>query len=332
MKEKEEKINLYCKDYIEWMNAKGNLGMDIFPFYNLDSFYNVCFALNEAFKNYKFKDDVNTKDFVKMDFFNKVDLVKDFFKSINMDIDVEKSLQDGTINPSFIEFNYEDMDAYMKKGRTNIDSNDNGDVTFPNSGMLLDSIVMVHELGHYTNRLNHTSQSAIMSEVIAIYTELQFYDYLSNLGYDKEIHFFKDFRLKDTKKLAQKCLSSISLLLTYMKYGTLNEENYYKMFPNNNYLDSLNKITDKHDFYSISMNMNYTVGFLMATYLYGKTKEDFSFTENINVFNKHLNEHGFYENLNMLGVPNFDKESMDNISKHVIGYLNQDDMIKAKVR
>ena len=332
MKEKEEKINLYCKDYIEWMNAKGNLGMDIFPFYNLDSFYNVCFALNEAFKNYKFKDDVDTKDFVKMDFFNKVDLVKDFFKSINMDIDVEKSLQDGTINPSFIEFNYEDMSAYMKKGRTNIDVNDNGDVTFPNSGMLLDSIVMVHELGHYTNRLNHSPQSAIMSEVVAIYTELQFYDYLSNLGYDNETHFFKDFRLKDTKKLAQKCLSSISLLLTYMKYGTLNEENYYKMFPNNNYLDSLNKINDKHDFYSISMNMNYTVGFLMATYLYGKTKEDFSFTENINVFNKHLNEHSFYENLNMLGVPNFDKENVVNISKYAIGYLNQDNMIKAKVR
>ncbi len=253
MKEKEEKINLYCKDYIEWMNAKGNLGMDIFPFYN------VCFALNEAFKNYKFKDDVNTKNFVKMDFFNKVDLAKGFFKSINMDIDVEKSLQDGTINPSFIEFNYEDMSAYMRKGRTNINANDNGDVTFPNSGMLLDCIVMVHELGHYTNRLNHTSQFAIMSEAVAIYTELQFYDYLSNLGYDREVHFFKDFRLKDTKKLDQKCLSSISLLLTYMKYGTLNEENYYKMFPNNNYLDSLNKINDKHDFYSISMNMNYTV-------------------------------------------------------------------------
>lgn len=332
MKEKEEKINLYCKDYIEWMSAKGNLGMDIFPFYNLDFFYNVCFTLNEAFKNYRFKDVEIEKDFVKMDFFNKVNLVKDFFKSINMNIDVEKSLQDGTINPSFTEFNYENIKDYMKKGRTNIDVNDNGDVSFPNSGMLLDSIVMTHELGHYANRLNHTSQSAIMSEMVAIYTELQFYDYLSNLGYDNEVRFFKNFRLKDTKKLSEKCLSSISLLLTYMKYGTLNEENYYKMFPNNNYLDSLNKINDKYDFYSISMNMNYTVGFLMATYLYGKTKEDFSFTENINVFNKHLNEHSFYENLNMLGVSNFDKENMVNISKYVIGYLNQDNMIKAKVR
>ena len=320
MDSKEKKINLYCENYIDWIKAKYEQGDDIFVYYNLEKFYDLCSIASKDFMNFDFNDTYDDTNFKKMDFFEKIDMVKDFFQSINMTVDVDKYMNDGTLSPSYINFDKEDKKSYMK-GKGKVDNNGNGDVTFPNSGLLLDSIIMAHEFGHMANRPTNNEQIAIMSEAVALYTELQFYDYLLKLGYKDEVLFFKNTRLKDTSKLSKLYSNSISILLTYIKYGAVTEENFNCLFPEKNYFEVLNRIEGKEDFYTISMGMNYVFGFVMATFLKRKVDEDFSYTENINTLNKRLNSSDFTENLRILGISNFDYESINYISSYLKDYL-----------
>lgn len=160
-----------------------------------------------------------------------------------------------------------------------------------------------------------------MSEAVALYTELQFYDYLLKLGYKDEVLFFKNIRLKDTSKLSKLYSNSISILLTYIKYGAVTEKSFNCLFPEKNYFEVLNRIESNEDFYTISMGMNYVFGFVMATFLKRKVDEDFSYTENINTLNKRLNSSDFTENLRILGISNFDYESINYISSYLKDYL-----------
>ena len=59
----------------------------------------------------------------------------------------------------------------------------------------------------------------------------------------------------------------------------------------------------------------------MATFLKRKVDEDFSYTENINILNKRLNNSDFTENLRILGISNFDYESINYISSYLKDYL-----------
>ncbi len=320
MDSKEKKINLYCENYIDWIKAKYEQGDDIFVYYNLEKFYNLCSIASKDFMDFDFNDTYDDTNFKKMDFFEKIDMIKDFFQSINMTVDVDKYMNDGTLSPSYINFDKEDKKSYMK-GKGKVDNNGNGDVTFPNSGLLLDSIIMAHELGHMSNRSTNNEQISIMSEAVALYTELQFYDYLLKLGYKAEVLFFKNIRLKDTSKLSKLYSNSISILLTYIKYGAVTEKNFNCLFPEKNYFEVLNRIESNEDFYTISMGMNYVFGFVMATFLKRKVDEDFSYTENINILNKRLNNSDFTENLRILGISNFDYESINYISSYLKDYL-----------
>ena len=141
------------------------------------------------------------------------------------------------------------------------------------------------------------------------------------MGYKDEVLFFKNIRLKDTSKLSKLYSNSISILLTYIKYGAVTEKNFSCLFPEKNYFEVLNRIESNEDFYTISMGMNYVFGFVMATFLKRKVDEDFSYTENINMLNKRLNSSDFTENLRILGISNFDYESINYISSYLKDYL-----------
>lgn len=328
MKNKEEKINLYCKDYIAWIRKKYEIGEDIFIYYNLKYFYLVCNIIRESLENLKFEDELswNINYFNKIDFFSKVNIVKKFFKDINMNVNIEKCLQDGTISPFYIDFKGSNIKEYMK-GHGQVDNNKNGEVMFPNSGFLLDIVIMMHELGHYANKPINNQQVSLISEAIALYTELKSYDYLSSLGYDEEVKFFKNFRFKNMYKDAERYTNSISLLLTYINFGNITKENFYKLFPQKNYSDILDAIKGSEDFYSIFKGMNYMFGLLMASYLYENVKEDFSFTENINILNKNLNNSNFYEILKILGIKSFDEDSIYKLSFSIRKYINDDNYL-----
>lgn len=323
----EEKVNEYCKEYINWLKLRQNDGITSFVSNNLSEFYLVACVVEENLREYEDAREVqyDANTFYKMNFFDKIDIIQNFFKSINMKIDVEKCIKDGTIRSFYIDFKGDNVEQYMK-GHGNADENGNVDVMVPNSGLALDMVIMMHELSHSLHRLtmNCNKQTAIVSEAIALYTELQSYDYLNNLGYTNESKFFKVYRMKKVHEYA----SLILIVLTYINFGNVTQENFNKLFDDKDYYKTLEGIKSKEDFYKIESNMNYVFGLLLATYMYETVKNDFSFTENINILNKKIKYSSFNDNLETIGITKFDQETILNLSSFMKEYNKENGIIK----
>lgn len=323
----EEKVNEYCKEYINWLKLRQNDGITSFVSNNLSEFYLVACVVEENLREYEDTREVqyDTNTFYKMNFFDKIDIIKNFFKSINMKIDVEKRVKDGTIRSFYIDFKDDNVEQYMK-GHGNADENGNVDVMVPNSGLALDMVIMMHELSHSLHGLtmNCNKQMAIMSEAISLYTELQSYDYLNNLGYINEARFFKVYRMKKVHEYA----SLILIVLTYINFGNITQENFNKLFAGKDYYKTLEGIKSKEDFYKIESNMNYIFGLLLATYMYEMVENDFSFTENINILNKKIKHSSFNDNLQTIGITKFDQETILNLSSFMKEYNKENGIIK----
>ena len=89
MNSKEKKINLYCENYIDWIKAKYEQGDDIFVYYNLEKFYDLCSIASKDFMDFDFNDTYDDTNFKKINFFEKIDMVKDFLrKQMEMQLEV----------------------------------------------------------------------------------------------------------------------------------------------------------------------------------------------------------------------------------------------------
>lgn len=323
----EKKVNEYCKEYVDWLKSRKNDKITSFISNNIKEFCLVSNIVEENLREYEKVEeveyDVNT--FGKMNFFDKIDIIKNFFKSINMNVDVEKCINDGTLDPFYIDFKGDNIDKYMK-GHGIQDENGNVDVMIPNSGLALDMVIMMHELTHYIHKLpiDCRKETGMMSEAIALYTELQSYDYLNNLGYANEARFFKVYRMKKVHEYA----SLIYIVLTYVNFGSITKENFNKLFVDKDYYKTLDSVKSKEDFYKIESNMNYVFGLLLATYMYEMVKNDFSFTENINILNKRIIYSSFNDILQMIGITKFDQETILNLSSFMQEYNKENKIIK----
>lgn len=79
----------------------------------------------------------------------------------------------------------------------------------------------------------------------------------------------------------------------------------------------------QEDFYKIEKMMNYMLGFPLAIYMYNMVKDDFSFSENINTFNKNLADFTFEQSLNVIGIFDIKKDLMEKIPELIETYENQ---------
>lgn len=309
-----------CKDYYDYFSMQNyNFGINI---YHL--FYIMCKEVKNNLVIYENIDnDNNIQDFKKIDFFNKIDLSKTFFEKINLNVDIEKAVNDGTIDCYETNFDLNNIKSYLNGHVRGFDNN-NFDVLFPNSGLALDLIIMLHELGHYTNKPNNEKDISILSEGIALYTELQSYDYLSELGYKSEVDFHKKFRMKKIYKDVVKYCDILPYFLTYINFGDLTKENFEKLFNDKDYYETINNIEYKDELFFSLLDMRYIFGILLATYMYEKVKEDFSFTENINKFNKNLTKVRFDESLKEIGIENLDRYSIEMLSMSMKNFINKD--------
>lgn len=173
---------------------------------------------------------------------------------------------------------------------------------------------MLHELGHYANRPGSKEETCILSEAVALYTELKAYDYLNKLGYHNEVAFFKNLRMKNVYEDAKKFSRSTAIFLTYLNFGRESKENLEKLFKNISYYDTTLTIKSEDDLYRIERAFPYAFGILLASYMYEKVKNDYSFTQNINVLNKNLNDATFEESLSCLGIASIDEDLINEMA------------------
>lgn len=306
-------IDNACKDYENYMFERKKVGVDTFEYDNLKMFYKVVYFLKNGLEPWYY----GMKFFIprvdelsKADFITKIKISADFFKQINYNVDVEKFVRNGVVNPFDATLDFKKISSYLK-GHGQINK-DNGDIAFPNSGLAMDLLIMIHEFGHAANKTSDEKVKNILSEASALYVELQSYDYLSSIGYEREVKFMKSWRMKLLYEDSKKYLTILSALLSRKDVTFKGETDYYSL-----------EMIKQEDFYKIEKMMNYMLGFPLAIYMYNMVKDDFSFSENINTFNKNLADFTFEQSLNVIGIFDIKKDLIEKIPELIETYENQ---------
>ena len=312
----EEKLNIILNEYIEWLSFKNDDSYKVF-YMNLKMLYKICIIMANGL-DIKQKD-INVEDLTEINLFDKLDMIKNFFKEVNIDIDVETLINNGSINFSTFDKNdiKNNLIKYLK-GHCQKTSNNNYDILSPNSNLILDSIITAHELGHYTCKTDNTSLlGSLFEETSSLYAELLYYDYLNKRGYKNECDILKSIRLSKVIDISKKYIPILKILDVYITFGTLSKENYNKLY-NDDYNKVISKINDSELFYRIKRDLVYVVGMYMAIIMRNKFKNDYSYSQNIKNFNKNIDNMDFSEISNILDI-----DFMDDSHRYVI-----DDYIK----
>ena len=82
----EEKLNIILNEYIEWLSFKNDDSYKGF-YMNLKMLYKICIIMANGL-DIKQKD-INVEDLTEINLFDKLDMIKNFFKEVNIDIDID---------------------------------------------------------------------------------------------------------------------------------------------------------------------------------------------------------------------------------------------------
>ena len=306
-------IDVACKDYENYMFERKKVGIDTFVYDNLKLFYKVVYFLKNGLEPWYNERKIlipKVSELSKADFIEKIKICNDFFKEINFNVDVEKYVKNGVVNPFNATLDFKKISNYLR-GHGQINK-DNGDIIFPNSGLAMDLLIMLHEFGHAANKTSNENAKNILSEASALYVELQSYDYLSSIGYENEAKFMKSWRMKMIYEDSKKYLGILSALLSHKDVTFKGKIDCTTL-----------EMIKQDDFYRTETMMNYMLGLPLAIYMYNRVKDDFSFSENINIFNKNLTDFSFEQSLNVIGIFDIKRDLIEKIPELIETYENQ---------
>ena len=304
-----EKLNSDINDYIV-----NNRYYELSSFNNLEFFINLCESLLdiiESISNYNF---VNRNDLTKCDLFTQLEHIKNFYKKNNIELDIDKLINDGTIHINFI-------DDYNLAARNYYDGDNNFKaIDFNYSGHLIDSTSLVHELSHYRNQTdnNRTVINDFMTEGLAFYDELLYGFYLIDNGFIEDGNFV----IKTFLDICYLCvgdnLAIFKIIHLFNTLGSVNEENY-KLLYNDEYYEDSAKFTkgileDSKNKYLLYKNLYYTYGYYVVLNLFDKYF-DKDYSEIDRVYST-INDMDY---LNLFGdIDKFNKDKYTEESKKVI--------------
>lgn len=329
---KEEIVNKYLEQFVETLGFRESLENNYSPLStHFKNMYLVNMYVDEILSLYDENDinDYNPKDFEKMYIFDKLYLVKKFFSTINYKVNVDEKINTGELNPINFEFDMSDKNKWKKYLNANGGLHgQHRNIYFSNADLVLDIIIMIHELGHSVNKTNDSREKQILSEAFAIYTELNADEFLEERNYKLESKFMKEFRFNYIKKIASENICAMQLYDVFVKYGKVTKEYYEKEY-DGDYERTLNSISNYETFFRMDQKLEYIFGTFLACYMFNKFREDYSFSENINIANKNMeniNENCLEEILRILSIDKLDKYTIDmmkgSFQLYVKNYLN----------
>lgn len=223
----------------------------------------------------------------KKDYLETIQMVESFYKSFGREINVDKLVSLGIINP--IETTKED-ESYTKKaslktylsGETYYD-NSSYKIDCYNNGSLIDSLVLVHELNHYNSPIDNNLGN-ILCEVMAYSEEFIYLDYLSKNNYKEEGTKILFNELSSLIFLCNDLYLIILALYIYKSTGKISKENYdYLIEEGTNYEDFIEKLfeSDILQNKNIYFYLRYELAAFLAPYLFLRYVIDPSFYHNI---------------------------------------------------
>lgn len=309
MQERVRKLNQQLNDYIIKNHLEDNI-----IFQNIGLFYDMACDLYELLK--EFSKIANIKDAVKnskrLSFLEKINIIKSFYEKYHIDIDIDKLIQDGTLN--FIESDIDD-NPYYYNGSNGYD-NGHQTVDICNNGTIADLPIAVHELGHYRNQPadGRNQLSSLFTEALARCDEFLFLNYLTDLGYKEDVRKYKIYLLQCSYKNVFYAKPLLKLFLIFKELGSISEESYKIMFKEtSDYIHDIKVLESQINLESFDLKsyVHYLFDTYISSYLFLKYKENSSFINNINQLHNFVNDTSMFECLKLIELNDLDIEDQE---------------------
>ena len=281
-------------------------------------------ALLDVDSNKMYYDEMNIK--------TSLNLVCEFLASIDLKyLEVfEKSLDDGTFDIHLLE-----DDLIERPEGPQASPKPNASISIPVEYTIEDGGTIVHEFFHYLNDDdNLVGTREIYTEMISIYFELRYYQFLIKKGYDSMCFYNGVFeRIKNTCISADNLCDTNSILDIYENTGNINKSNikfldkYRHLYKGNiRYIIELYKNKNlKDDIKYFRVDVGYLIGTLLTFMALSAPK---LYDIKIKYINDNINILSIIDVLNILDV-NIEQYPIwiDNCVKYLekaIGVLNEE--------
>lgn len=326
-------INDFIKSFMDYYYQDYSL-----IFNNLEDIHNIIVLLLDKIEDFVFsyKNDkdldkyiINFDNIEKLSIESKLLILKNFFKKINPDIDLDKIIDDGTFNIISV-----DLDEAIKKdllfsGLCGLceDDEEKIEIKVYDTGLILDLFAWVHEVAHYYNlTIPRSKDNLLLTESISHTYEMLMLDYLSSIGFNYEVSAYQFEMLRNFYAILYQAYYVIKLYIVFDKLGKINIENYKTIF---GYDDDYDKCLI--NFYSavnkkltaIFSLTYYSIAAALSPYMYYRWVNDSSFMKNILKFNESIMSKPLIPSLNEIGITGFDDESIKKIQDAIDSFKDE---------
>ena len=239
----------------------------------IDIIFDITLMANKYLNTFEYllSEDLKDLDYMPMKIDETIYLVKKFLNNIDPSYEkmFDMTLIDGTFD-IFHEDNIEgdrlDYPFCQESGRTAIN--------LPLNSTIADGAVIVHEFMHYTNSIfKDIGARELFTELISIYWELRYYQFLSEAGYG-DINFWNELyeRLDNTFDAANNTVFAGSVLDIYNNTGGINKRdikfidkhrNLYRK-NTNNIISFVSEDSFGDDIYDFHYDAGYLLGAVIA--------------------------------------------------------------------
>ena len=179
-------------------------------FYNISFFNDINYQLYILVEDYLDETDISEDNLIKCSLYDLIELIKEFYKECNIDLDLDKLLKDGTIDFKF-------DDKVIISGRnyySGVNKFKAIDVSY--SGHIINSEVLVHELNaldkdSYKNLYNDNVYDEIINDFNDNLTNIDLYeDMYYSFGYFIALYLYSEYPGKENYEFIIKLYDDIS--------------------------------------------------------------------------------------------------------------------------
>ena len=326
---REKEISEFIKVFMDYYYQDYKLAFD-----NLENIYNIIVLLLDKIEDFVFshtKDDVDNYlidfDIVeKLGIGSKLLILKDFYKKINQNIDIDSLVNNGTFSIEAVMLEDERSYDLIFSGLCN-EYSPKVEIKVHDTGLVMDLFSWVHEIAHYSNYVSGKNEvNLLLTESISHTYEMLLINYLANSGYNYEASSYQFESLRNFYSILYQAYYVIKLYIVYDKLGDISIENYKTIFGyDEDYDDCLDVFynTINKKLTAIISLINYTVAAALSPYMYYRWEKDSSFMENILKFNESIMNKPLDACLNDIGLTGFDKESIEKIIEAIESFKNE---------
>ncbi|MDD2378190.1 MAG: hypothetical protein PHD10_04905 [Bacilli bacterium] len=330
MTEEIRKLEQSMNDYIVNTNACNSA-----VYNNLELFYELSSIVEAGLCNHIdiLKEEIYYSKLSKMTLFDKLKIITRFYKDHNIEFDLNKHLNDGTIDYIYHDcFNVNQElenseNQYFING-SNYYENSKKLVDIGNHGLVTDILVSIHELSHLRNQpdIRRSEINDLLTEALAYAEELICVDYLAELGYQEDMRLWKKRLYYTFYCVSKEAKAKYKVFSLFNNLGSLSESSYELFYGNKDlyekYIGYIHQFTRKNNF-NIYYHSWYVMGAVLGNYLYTEYKNDPSFMNNINLLHDKINDSDMLECLKLMKLTDLNNNDLEKLSNSLQTTVNE---------